>query len=118
MLWDRATKNENISYKENTIVKSIEKNNNGLELHCTNKNSDKQINCSYLVIAIGREPNLNFISSNLKSNIDKLLKSKLLYIIGDIKNDKYRQTAIAVGEGTKAAMEINDKLKLIHESTC
>ena len=118
LLWDRAVKNDNISYEENTIVMSIEKNNNGLELHCTNKNGDKKINCSYLVIAIGREPNLDFISSNLKPNIDKLQRSKLLYIIGDIKNDKYRQTSIAVGEGTKAAMEINEKLKLIHEGTC
>jgi len=118
LLWERAARNENISYKEDTIVKSIEKHDGELNLLCSNKNSDNKIICSYLLIAIGRKPNLSLISSNLKLNIDKLQKSKLLYLIGDIKNDKYRQTSIAVGEGTRAAMEIHEKLKLINESTC
>ena len=118
LLLERAKKNENILYEEDAIVTSIEKYNNGLMLHCSNKNGNAKINCTYLVIATGRKPNIGFISSKLKSNIGKLQKLKLLHIIGDIKNDIYRQISIAVGEGTRAAMEIHEKLKLINESTC
>lgn len=118
LLWESAVKNENLSYEKDTKVKSIEKHSGGLILHCSNKNGGTKINCTYLVIAIGRKPNIGFISLNLKANIDNLQKSKRLHIIGDIKNDKYRQASIAVGEGTRAAMEINEKLKLIHESNC
>ena len=118
LLWERAAKNENISYEENTTVESIEKYNDGLKLHCSQARSEKKIICTYLVIAIGRKPDNSFISSNLKLNIDKFQKSKLLYLIGDIKNDMYRQTSLAVGEGTRAAVEIHEKLKIKNESTC
>jgi thioredoxin reductase len=110
LLRERAERNENISYEEDTMVKSIEKHNGKLKLYYSNKNGYREILCSYLLIAIGRKPNLNLISSNLKLNINKLQKSKLLYTIGDIKNNIFRQTSIAVGEGTRAAMEIHEKL--------
>jgi thioredoxin reductase len=41
----------------------------------------------------------------------QLLRKKLLYIVGDAKNGRYRQIAISTGNGLRAAMEINNKWK-------
>jgi thioredoxin reductase (NADPH) len=60
----------------------------------------------YLLIAIGRTPQKDFYTVNLEKLEQKLLNSSKLYLIGDVKNAIYRQTAIAVGDGIKAAMQI------------
>jgi len=110
LLWERAVKNENIIYLKNTAVKSIKQDNDGLTLSCCDKKGEHEMTLSFLVVAIGRNPNLDLISTNLKKNLDRLQKSKSLFIIGDVKNDMYRQTAIATGDGIKTAMEIYRKL--------
>jgi len=110
LLWERAIKNENIFYNKNTAVTSIKQDNGELAIsYCDGKGEHVMI-FSYLVVAIGRNPNLDLISTNLRKNLGKLQKSKSLFIIGDAKNDIYRQTAIATGDGIKAAMEIHRKL--------
>ena len=111
ILFERAVSNERISYKENVQVKNIECSESYLTLTCYDSTGEQEICVSYLLVAIGREPSLDFLSENLKENLGKLQKLKLLHIIGDVKNDIYRQTAIAVGDGIKAAMEIDSKLK-------
>ncbi|MFC2092276.1 NAD(P)/FAD-dependent oxidoreductase [Bacteroidota bacterium] len=110
LLWERALKNENIIYLKNIAVKNIKQNNDELVLSCCDKMGEYEMTFSYLVIAIGRSPNLNIISTNLKRNLVGLQKSKYLFIIGDARNDMYRQTAIAAGDGIKTAMKIYRKL--------
>lgn len=111
LLFERGIGNKKISYLENTHVRNIEYFDTYLILTCYDTTGERKIYVSYLLVAIGRDPSLDFLSENLKENLEKLQKSKVLYMIGDVKNDIYRQTAIAVGDGIKAAMEIYRKLK-------
>ncbi|MCG2714663.1 MAG: NAD(P)/FAD-dependent oxidoreductase [Candidatus Marinimicrobia bacterium] len=110
LLFERGIGNEKISYMENIQVKNIDCFDRYLVLTCYDTTGEREIYVSYLLVATGRDPCLDFLSENLIENLEKLQKSKVLHIIGDVKNDIYRQTAIAVGDGIKAAMEIYRKL--------
>ncbi len=111
ILFERAVSNERISYQENIQVKNIECSDSSLKLTCYNSTGEQEICVSYLLVAIGRDPSLDFLSEDLKENLEKLQKSKVLHMIGDVKNNIYRQTAIAVGNGIRAGMEIYSKLQ-------
>jgi len=101
ILQDRVSKNENIKYLNNTTIKHIELQNSKIILSC---NSNIVINnIDSLLIAIGRKPNLGFIDEGLLTN-------KNIFQIGDVKNGLFRQTSIAVGDGTFAAMKISSLL--------
>ena len=98
ILQDKVSKVENIKYFDNTEfqeVVTIDKN-----LNLILKNNDKSILVDYLLIAIGREPNLDFIGKDLLLNPN-------VFQIGDVKNGQFRQTSIAIGDGTFTAMNIN-----------
>ena len=43
-----------------------------------------------------------------------LERDGLIHFVGDVKNGRFRQTAIAVGDGLMAAMKIQDRLKTIY----
>lgn len=111
LIFERALKNGCISYMKNIEVKDVKYHDNGLILVCRDFTGERKICTSYLVVAIGREPSLDFLSENLKKELEKLRKSKRLYMVGDVQNGIYRQTAIAVGNGIKAAMEIYRELR-------
>jgi thioredoxin reductase len=117
LLFERCIGNKNISYLENIQVKNIVCFDSYLTLTCYDTTSEREIYVSYLLVATGRDPRLDFLSENLKKNLVKLQKSKVLHIIGDVKNDIYRQTAIAGGDGIKAAMEIYRKKEKTYESS-
>jgi len=40
-----------------------------------------------------------------------LQNQKVLYLIGDLQNGAFRQTSLAVGDGIRAAMEIEQELE-------
>ncbi len=111
ILWKRAMETENISYQKNIQVKKIKYHDGELILSCRNITDEWEMKVSFLVVAIGRKPCLDFLSENIEKNLEKLQKTKALYMIGDVRNGIYRQTAIAVGDGIKAAMEIHQKIK-------
>lgn len=88
-----------IKYIENEEPVKIAENSGMLSIICRN---GREIESDYLLVAIGREPNLEFI------NFSKELEfGNRLFFIGDVKNDIFRQTSIAVGDGVKVAMEIH-----------
>ena len=101
ILQEKVSTNENIKYFDHTAIKQIELKNGKIALSCNPNIVTNDID--YLLIAIGREPNLNFINNNL------LINPKV-FQIGDVKNGQFRQTSIAVGDGTFTAMKINNIL--------
>ena len=102
ILWRRAMECEKISYR-NAQVKNIKSHGDGLMITC----GGEFLYARYLLIAIGREPCLDFLSQNLTERYEKLQKVNVLYLVGDVKNNIYRQTAMSVGDGIRAAMEID-----------
>jgi len=110
LLVQNANKIKNIKYYPNTIITDIAKEENSLQIRTNNKKKSIIFHSDYLIFAIGRVPNLDLLQSIPKKQIQNLIKTKRLFLIGDVKNNKYRQLSIAVGDGVKAAMEINNSL--------
>lgn len=115
ILFKRCMENKNIMYITNFEITKIQLKNKKLFLHSKNR---EPVSVDCLMAAIGREPNLDFLSKKIKCKLKFLEKNKKLYIIGDVKNKIFRQTAIAVGDGIKTAMEIairNSYVKNLHQ---
>lgn len=108
LLEERCLKSDNISYIHSVHVKDIITENDRLILQYVHNDNRKErrIIADYVVAAIGRKPCLDFLSAGLKKHFENLIKKHTLYIIGDVKNELYRQTAICAGDGIKAAMKI------------
>lgn len=108
LLWQRASQSSAIRYVPNAQIQSIERRaGNKLEM-ILNQNGERKIETAELVlVAIGRQPALNFLSSTLQAQLDSLEQACRCWRIGDVKNGLWRQTAIAVGDGMKAAMQIS-----------
>jgi thioredoxin reductase (NADPH) len=116
LLWERAKKVSNITYKNDTEVYQLRKDANpGLMVDCHTPAGGIQLHADYLVGAIGREPRLDYLSNIFIQQSRELQVRGILYMIGDVKNGIYRQTAIAVGEGVMTAMKIYRQLKELSE---
>lgn len=100
LLWDRVMANSAIKYRSECCVIGFEaeKVEGGLKVRCA---SGEAIAADYLLYAIGRVPQVDFLSKQLSAH-----DCPGLYHIGDVKNGLYRQAAIAAGEGLRAAMDI------------
>jgi thioredoxin reductase len=112
VLRERCMKCESISYLGGVRVREINERGKGLRLTYDDDNQDgNQIYADYVLIAVGREPCLDFLGNQLKRDLAKLIKMGTLYSVGDVKNEVYRQTAICVGDGVRSAMKICRKLR-------
>lgn len=83
----------------------------GLLVDCQTGSGALQFRADYLVVAISREPQLDFLSAEFLQRADSLEQQGLLHWIGDVRNGIFRQTSIAVGDGVLAAMKIYRHLK-------
>lgn len=112
-LWEKASESQNIEYLNHSAISEARFIKGRLSLICSRKNTGENITIEsdFIITAVGREPNLNFIGTGLKLATDELTQSGRLHFIGDVKNDIYRQTAVCVGDGVKAAMKIHEFLK-------
>ena len=113
VLRDRCMKSEAISYLTNVSVREVTGKGSELLLSCLNGDNQKehQIYADYLVIAVGRESCLDFLGDELRNSSEDLIRRNKLYVIGDVKNKAFRQTAICVGDGVMAAMQICRKVR-------
>lgn len=107
LLWKRADASPNITYHKKTrIIEISDVPNTGMFLKCLSPGGVIRLHTDYLIGAIGRDAQLDFLSSQMLGRFDELEKQGVLYLVGDVKNGLYRQTSIAVGEGILAAMKI------------
>jgi thioredoxin reductase (NADPH) len=109
LLWERTKLEDNIEYHQQTSITRVSPGPPGrINLE---SNKSKIFIADYLIAAIGRDPNLDFISGQFSEKTIQLEDSGKLYFVGDVANGLYRQTAIAVGDGILAAMKIYKFLK-------
>lgn len=107
LLWQRAGQSANISYFKNTEICAINRSpGDQLLIKYKTPEGGSSMRVDYVIVAIGREPGLDFISKRIWEAQGLLEKDGKLYFIGDVKNNMYRQTSIAVGDGVFAAMKI------------
>lgn len=103
LLQDRAGKHPAISVFTGTEVTGVGLHETGqLELTLNRPHAMSTLECDYLLLALGRRPCLNVFDHNIDEDAP-------VYLIGDVANGRYRQTAIAVGDGLRAAMQIGER---------
>lgn len=110
VLRKRTEKTSKIDYIKNIRIFKISGSvDNTLVLKCKIPGGQKEIKADYLLFAIGRRPQLDFVSPEVKNEISGKKRMKRIYLAGDVKNDIYRQAAIAAGDGIMVAMKINKR---------
>ena len=112
LLWDRVSASPNISYHPYAQISKLTTcNGQEMCLECITPDGINSIKVDLLIGAIGRDPQLDFISGIFHQKAIQLESSGELYYVGDVANGVYRQTSIAVGDGILAAMKIYRHLK-------
>ena len=107
LLMERALQSPDITINYNTTVQAVtEILGGGLAIDCVTSSGKTQCTCDLLLGALGRTPNLGFVQQVILDDRSQLERRGLLYLIGDVTNGIYRQTAIAVGQGIQCAMRI------------
>ena len=104
LLFERAAREPLIQYRAGVTVSRITVNETAtsLKVEC----EAEAVEADYVLFAIGRVPNLDFLSEEVRRREKELVGSGRLYFVGDVKNEAYRQVAIAAGDGLRAAMQI------------
>jgi len=112
VLFERVEASSKITYIKNIKVQAITSSpKDTIMLECIIPKGVRNVEVDYLLFAIGRVPCLDFLSPDLKKKILKNNSNNRLYLAGDVKNDIFRQTAIATGDGIITAMKINNEIK-------
>jgi thioredoxin reductase (NADPH) len=107
LLWERAKGNPRIKYHSNTQVTTLTPTpDKKIAVECSTPTGKSSFQVEYLIVAIGRDPQLDFMPGNFQRKGIELENSGYLYYVGDVTNGLYRQTAIAVGDGILSAMKI------------
>jgi thioredoxin reductase (NADPH) len=111
-LKDEVMQHKQIHYLENAAVQDISVGKKlALAIHIHQNGASKGMETEFLVCATGRLPQKDYYSSRVKQMEKKLISGKRLYLAGDVKNRGFRQVAIAVGDGIRAAMDIHRRWK-------
>jgi thioredoxin reductase len=110
LLFERAAREPGIRYRAGVAVSRItlDETAASLNVQCE-ANGERDtipLHADYVLFAIGRVPNRDFLSEEVRRREPELVEAGRLYFVGDVKNELYRQTAIAAGDGLRAAMQI------------
>lgn len=108
LLWKRASANRQILYQDQTAINEVCSGSKGtnLLLRGKQKKAHFEIECDYVIYAIGREPQVGMLTPLMLAAQSDLAQTGRLHVVGDVANGYLRQTAIAAGDGLRAAMQI------------
>ena len=110
LLLERAQANPQININFDCLLKRVRScRTDSIELEYHSPQGERQLIVNLLVFAVGRKPRLDFLPpgwETMEKEIDNL------YFCGDVINGPYRQTAIAVGDGIRVAMEICNRSRI------
>lgn len=111
VLYKKAMEVPRINYLKNISLTGIAADSReGVRMVCRGRRGFLMIRAEYVLCAVGRHPVLDFISKKITGTGEQLQRRRLLYVIGDVRGGFARQTAIAVGDGVRSAMEIGRRL--------
>ena len=112
LLFERAAHEDWIAYRTGVAVREItfDEAATRLVVRCEARGGAESFEADYVLFAIGRDPNLDFLSDEVRQRERELVESGRLYFVGDVKNELYRQVSIAVGDGLRAAMQIYSRI--------
>jgi thioredoxin reductase len=105
ILRERTEESSSVHLCANCNVKHILKKGVKYVIDCNRSEQDGGT-FDHVLCAIGRIPSIQFLSGALRTAFEQGEDLPNLYFIGDVHNGKNRQTAIAVGDGIQAAMQI------------
>lgn len=113
LLWSRAASNPLIDYYAETVVQELSLDDQGkCKVIAQDRDSNWRVFQSDVIIAaVGREPALDFLPLGWRNFNTRQDRMEGLFFVGDVKNGLYRQTAIATGDGIRAAMQISQLLE-------
>jgi len=108
-LWQKVRASRSVAYMEHARVQRVMDLKDGLLVEYVSGESRDSgvLEADYLLIAVGRDPCLDFVGGNLKGDLRVLAKTGRIHMVGDVKNGPYRQVGISVGDGLRAAMRIS-----------
>jgi thioredoxin reductase (NADPH) len=112
VLLKRVQDSTEIDYIKNIKIQGVFPSSGGrVKLECLTPEGSINIDADFLLFAIGRIPCLDFLSPELRHEVNEQNENSRMYLAGDVKNGIFRQTAIAVGDGVMSAMKIYNKIK-------
>lgn len=112
LLVKRAAAHPGIRYCPDQPVLSMHVTKGGdVEVQAGSDRQRQSYQADYLLAAVGREPDTGFADASIMERSGKLLEENRLFMIGDLVNGSYRQTAIAIGDGIRTAMIIGNLIQ-------
>jgi thioredoxin reductase (NADPH) len=111
LLSERVAAFENIRPHPKLLPRAFEENE-GVLTKCTSGSGDIELPSDYVLVAGGRDPNIEFLPElkEIEINEDGGCSIPGLFIAGDVRRGKKRQVGIAVGDGIICAMSALDFL--------
>ena len=111
LLFERCEKNVKIKYLPENELETLKDAGDFLAVEFRKKDKLIAYSLDYIIFATGRDPQLDFLQESLSVQSEKLVKEGILHLVGDVKNELNRQVSIASGDGIRAAMDINQKIR-------
>jgi thioredoxin reductase len=111
ILRERVAAAPRIEYRANADVLGLAVSGAAVSVTCAGKDGEFSLTADYVLVAVGREPEVGFLTDNLTDEAERLEAEGRLYFVGDVRNGDLRQAAIAAGDGVRAAMRIFQRMR-------
>jgi len=106
LLQKRVEENSKINVINKIKIQSLIEKKNRIRIEVIRRSIEEIRNYDYIFVAVGRSPNIKFLSEDLQRIYNDSIKTPHLFFIGDVKNKNNRQISIAMGDGVESAMNI------------